>query len=140
MDKPIMWGQLTTFAKRALPLSTSKDHLVGAAVLDEQGRIFTGANHPVDNHRSSIHAEDSAVASMLNAGGRQVRALVVVAADYTEDGTLGAAYFTYPCGSCRSLIADYTAYGEKEEARLLWDGRVQTISWAYPCGTEQVPA
>jgi cytidine deaminase len=67
---------------------------VGAAVLDDAGRIHPGCNveHRFRSH--DIHAEVNAIASMVTSGGHRLRA-ILVAAD--------REFFT-PCGSCLDWI------------------------------------
>ena len=139
----IDWKQLARAAAAATANANSPDHVVGAAVLASDGQIYTGANHAVNNHRSTIHAEDSAVAAMLGAHHRlRVLALITVAFDFLPDGSKSPLYFTYPCGSCRNLVFQYTAYGTPDEAQVFWGlGDVRTISEIYPVSPddEQVP-
>ena len=65
---------------------------VGAAVLDEQGRIHAGCNVENAAYPEGTCAEAAALAAMVLAGGRQARAVAVV-------GT-GGQWIT-PCGGCR---------------------------------------
>jgi cytidine deaminase len=71
---------------------------VGAAVLDERGRIHPGAN--VENASSglTVCAERAAVSRMVAAGGRRIAAVLV----YTDTATL-----TPPCGACLQVIAEF---------------------------------
>ena len=139
MIKEEIWQDLIRLAVKSMAASTSNDHVVGAAVLGQDGMMYGGTNYPVDNHRSTIHAEDSAVSFMLSRGEREVAALVTVAFDYKQDGSKSEVYFTYPCGSCRNLVAQYTNYGAPDEALIYWAGKIKTISEVYPKAPENVP-
>lgn len=117
-----VWKDLTLSAIEAAEHSTAESHCVGAAIMDEQGMFYNGANFEANNHRSTIHAEDAAIASMLMSR-KDARALllVTVAADYDESGELGEFYYTYPCGSCRNILFEVTEYGDIDELQVWWD-------------------
>ena len=51
---------------------------VGAAVLDESGRIHAGCNVENAAYPEGLCAEAAALSAMVLAGGRQARALLVV--------------------------------------------------------------
>ena len=73
---------------------------VGAAVLDELGRIHAGCNVENAAYPQGWCAEASALAVMVAAGGRQVRAVAVCAQ--------GPAVVT-PCGGCRQKLREFAA-------------------------------
>ena len=73
---------------------------VGAAVLDEQGRIHAGCNVENAAYPQGWCAEASALAVMVAAGGKRVQA-VVVCADGAEVVT--------PCGGCRQKLREFAA-------------------------------
>jgi cytidine deaminase len=68
---------------------------VGAALLSEDGRIFTGCNVEGANYSLTVCAERVALLKAVSEGARQFQAVVVV----TEAETP-----TPPCGSCRQLL------------------------------------
>lgn len=74
--------------------------LVGAALLDEQGRIHAGANVENAAYPQGLCAEACAIAHLVAAGGRQIRAVAVVGA--------GEAPVT-PCGGCRQKLREFAA-------------------------------
>lgn len=74
---------------------------VGAAVLDEQGRIHAGCNVENAAYPEGVCAEASALSAMVLAGGTQARAVLVV-------GPPGAAWTT-PCGGCRQKLREFGA-------------------------------
>ncbi len=74
--------------------------LVGAAVLDDQGRIHGGCNVENAAYPEGVCAEASALSAMVLAGSTQVRAVLVV-------GT-GGAWIT-PCGGCRQKLREFCA-------------------------------
>jgi cytidine deaminase len=71
---------------------------VGAAVLDEQGRIHAGCNVENAAYPQGWCAETSAIAAMVAAGGRRITA-VAVCAVADEPVT--------PCGGCRQRIREF---------------------------------
>lgn len=73
---------------------------VGAAVLDDQGRIHAGCNVENAAHPEGLCAEAGAFSAMVLAGGRRVRALAVVG-----DGP----GLVTPCGGCRQKLREFAA-------------------------------
>ena len=71
---------------------------VGAAVLDEHGRVHAGCNVENAAYPQGLCAEAGALAAMVLAGGRRARALVVVGP---------AAAWTPPCGGCRQKLREF---------------------------------
>ena len=73
---------------------------VGAAVLDDQGRIHAGCNVENAAYPEGVCAEASALSAMVLAGSTRLRAVLVV-------GT-GGAWIT-PCGGCRQKLREFGA-------------------------------
>jgi cytidine deaminase len=73
---------------------------VGAAVLDEQGRIHAGCNVENAAYPQGWCAETSAIAAMVAAGGRRILA-VAVCAEAQQPVT--------PCGGCRQKLREFAA-------------------------------
>ena len=80
----------------------SKFH-VGAAILDADGQIHSGAN--VENAAYPIGhcAEASAIAAMIMAGKRRIMKIAIAGGSGT-DGLLCT-----PCGGCRQRIREFAA-------------------------------
>lgn len=74
---------------------------VGAALLDEQGRIHAGCNVENAAYPEGLCAEGAALAAMVLAGGTQVRALLVVGS------SAGAGRWITPCGGCRQKLREF---------------------------------
>ena len=74
--------------------------LVGAAVLDDQGRIHSGCNVENAAYPEGVCAEAGALSAMVLAGSTQVRAVLVVGS--------GGAWIT-PCGGCRQKLREFCA-------------------------------
>jgi cytidine deaminase len=75
---------------------------VGAAVLDESGRIHAGCNVENAAYPEGLCAEAAALSAMVLAGGRQARALLVVGSG--EEGR-----WITPCGGCRQKLREFGA-------------------------------
>ncbi len=73
---------------------------VGAAVLDEHGRVHAGCNVENAAYPEGVCAEAGAFSAMVLGGGTQVRALAVVG-----DG----AGLVTPCGGCRQKLREFGA-------------------------------
>ena len=71
---------------------------VGAALLTEDGRIFTGVNVENASFPVTICAERGALMTAVAAGARSFRAVAVV-----TDAEHPAA----PCGLCRQMLAEF---------------------------------
>ena len=73
---------------------------VGAALLDEVGRVHTGCNVENAAFPEGTCAEANAIAAMVAAGGRRIAAIAVAGGrDALEPCT--------PCGGCRQKIAEF---------------------------------
>ena len=73
---------------------------VGAAVLDEAGRIHVGANVENAAYPEGICAETAAIGAMVASGGRRIAAIAIVG-----DGSAPCM----PCGGCRQRIREFAA-------------------------------
>ena len=71
---------------------------VGAALLDEKGRIHCGCNVENSAYPQGLCAEAGAIAAMVAAGGTRIVAAVVVGE--------GAQPCT-PCGGCRQKLREF---------------------------------
>lgn len=74
------------------------DFLVGAAILDIDGRIHVGCNVENASYGLSVCAERHAVAAAVAAGAREVGALAVAT---------GTSPPVSPCGACRQVLAEF---------------------------------
>jgi cytidine deaminase len=71
---------------------------VGAALLDEQGRIHAGCNVENAAYPQGLCAEAGALAALVAAGGTRIDAVVVVG----EGGEPCT-----PCGGCRQKLREF---------------------------------
>ena len=87
-------------AARLKAYAPYSNFLVGAAVLDEQGRVHAGCNVENAAYPQGVCAEASALSAMVLAGGRRATALLVLGE--------GPAWVT-PCGGCRQKLREFAA-------------------------------
>ena len=73
---------------------------VGAAILAENGQIYSGCNVENAAYPNGTCAEAGAIAAMVRDGARQIREIVVIAR--------GDKLCT-PCGGCRQRIREFAA-------------------------------
>ena len=93
------WKELTRRAEevRLRAHAPYSRFLVGAALLDSNGRLFVGCNVENSSYGLTQCAERTAVCSAVAEGSRQFQALVVASVG-------GVA----PCGACRQVLADFS--------------------------------
>lgn len=73
---------------------------VGAALLDEFGRVHAGANIENAAYPQGLCAEAAALAHLVVAGGRKIMAAVVVGEGQQP---------VTPCGGCRQKLREFAA-------------------------------
>ncbi|GAB4389436.1 MAG: cytidine deaminase [Thermodesulfovibrionales bacterium] len=71
---------------------------VGAALMAEDGSIFTGANIENPSLMLSFCAERAALIKALTEGRRSFKALAIVSGDGS---------YCYPCGACRQMLMEF---------------------------------
>lgn len=70
---------------------------VGAALLTENGKVYTGCNIESASYTPTICAERTAIAKAVSEGERKIVAIAVT----------GDSEWTYPCGVCRQVIREF---------------------------------
>ena len=71
---------------------------VGAAILDNEGRVHVGCNVENASYGLSVCAERHSIAAAVSAGVEQIEALAVV----TDTDPPSA-----PCGACRQVLVEF---------------------------------
>jgi cytidine deaminase len=98
IDESAMLQAARTVRERAhAPYSRYR---VGAALLDEQGRVHAGCNVENAAHPQGLCAEAGALAHLVAAGGKRITAVVVVG---------GGAQACTPCGGCRQKLREFAS-------------------------------
>jgi len=70
---------------------------VGAAVLTEEGEVFTGCNIEIASYSPTICAERTAIFKAVSEGKKKIKTIAIV----------GDSKHTYPCGVCRQVIREF---------------------------------
>ena len=91
--EPLLKAARDAFSRAYAPYSK---YQVGAAVLADDGHIYTGANVENAVYPLTICAERVAIASAIAAGARRILAIAIVTAN-------GGA----PCGACRQVMREF---------------------------------
>ena len=87
-------------AVRQNAYSKYSNYSVGASLLDERGKLYTGCNVENAAYPEGTCAEANAIAAMIADGGRTIRTIVIAGGhEDIEDCT--------PCGGCRQKIAEF---------------------------------
>lgn len=89
---------------------------VGAALITKEGKVYTGCNIENASYGATNCAERTAIFKAISEGERNFDKIAVVSS---------AGVYTYPCGICRQVLAEFMAEGEaifeneKEEELLV---------------------
>jgi len=78
---------------------------VGAAILTEDGKVYSGCNIENASYGATNCAERTAIFKAVSEGSRTITAVAVV-------GDLNN--YTYPCGICRQVIVEFALDGNIE--------------------------
>jgi cytidine deaminase len=72
---------------------------VGAVVLADDGRVFSGCNVENAAYGSGICAEGNAISTAAAAGVRKIDSVIIACLDGGE---------CYPCGNCRQIMREFS--------------------------------
>ena len=89
---------------------------VGAALLTEDGKIYTGCNVESSSYSLTMCAERTAIFKAISEGERNFKA-IAVAHDHDD--------FISPCGACRQVISDLC--GDIDVILLKANGKTKVI-------------
>lgn len=98
MRQRLLADATAVMAKAYAPYS--KFH-VGAAILLEDGRVFTGCNVENASYGLTICAERNAIFAAVAAGGATKPKIIAVAVTNSQNIACS------PCGACRQVIAEF---------------------------------
>lgn len=73
---------------------------VGAAVLTEDGEIYTGCNIENASYGATNCAERTAIFKAVSEGHTTIKAIAIVGIEND---------YTYPCGICRQVISEFAS-------------------------------
>ena len=107
MEKAMI-EKLIDIAIRQLDFSYSpySGFKVGAALLTKDGEIYTGCNIENASYTPTNCAERIAFFKAVSEGCRKLSAIAIVGG--LKDGECD---YTYPCGICRQVIAEFAEQG-----------------------------
>lgn len=98
---------------------------VGAALITEQGNVYTGV--AVDTGGWGLCAERSAIAAMVTAGEYRIKKIVAV----WRDEKSGKLYALAPCGICREFIRSID-HDNLETEFIIGKGRIFKLKELLP--------
>lgn len=106
--------------------------MVGAALLAENGQIFTGCNIENAAYTPTNCAERTAFFKAVSEGVREFRAIAVTGGPKGDEVT----QYAYPCGVCRQVMMEFCRPEDFQiiVARSEKDYRVMTLSELLPEG------
>ena len=95
MNRKLIEAAKAARAQAHAPYSKFK---VGAAILADDGRIYSGCNVENAAYPNGVCAETSAISAMVLGGGKRIREIAVIG---------GGKNLVTPCGGCRQRIAEF---------------------------------
>ena len=87
---------------------------VGAALLTDDGKVYTGCNVENSSFGASVCAERTAALKAVSEGNRRFKAVAIVSS---------SKEYTYPCGICRQFLSEFM----KEDGKILLHDKDQGI-------------
>ncbi|RMD86953.1 MAG: cytidine deaminase [Alphaproteobacteria bacterium] len=111
-DQELMRAAETVRARAHAPYSR---YHVGAALLDEAGRLHLGCNVENAAYPEGTCAETNAIGAMVAAGGSLIRTIAVAGGPAGDEPQACT-----PCGGCRQRIREFA---DAETRILLADGK-----------------
>lgn len=91
------------FAARRFAYTPYSHFQVGAALLAEDGRVFTGCNIENASYTPTVCAERTALFKAVSEGVRRFSAIAIVGSREGEHNRL----ITAPCGVCRQALFEF---------------------------------
>ena len=108
--------ELINMAKEAMKNSYSpySNFAVGAALITDSGKVYTGCNVENASFGGTICAERTAALKAVSEGERKIEHLAIV----SSSGDL-----TFPCGICRQFLSEFM----EEDGRVILEDSVHRI-------------
>lgn len=86
---------------------------VGACVLSENGKVYTGCNFENGSYGLTICAERNAIGSMISGGEYKIKAVAIYSPNMNN---------CTPCGACRQVIKEFQTEKGCDVAVKIGDG------------------
>lgn len=99
-------------AAREFAYAPYSGYRVGAALLSEDGQVFTGCNIENAAYGNTMCAERTALFKAVSEGVRH----------FTKIAIAGNGSAPFPCGACRQSLNEFAP---KLEVLVTWDGHVR---------------
>ena len=93
----------TAISMRKRSYAPYSHYCVGAALLSEDGTVFTGCNVENASYPVGICAERTAISKAVSEGHKKFKALAIAGALSKSNGS----DFCAPCGMCRQFIREF---------------------------------
>ena len=93
----------SALAARNKAYAPYSEYLVGAAILTQDDRIYTGINIENASYGASNCAERTAIFKAVSEGNVKIKA-VAIAGGVKDNPITG---FAYPCGICRQVMREF---------------------------------
>ena len=97
---------------RTFSYSPYSHYAVGAALLAEDGRVFTGCNVENAAYGNTFCAERTALVKAVSEGARK----------FTKIAIAGSGSAPFPCGACRQSLREFA---KDMDILITWDGNVR---------------
>lgn len=94
---------------------------VGAAVLGESGRIYTGCNVENASYGLTICAERTAILKAVSEGEKKICVIAIACSSGKP---------AFPCGACLQVMAEFAPSDEDMNIYLVSDRKVETYTLA----------
>ena len=96
---------------------------VGAALLDKNGKIWTGCNVENAAYGPSNCAERTAVFKAVSEGVKEFQTIAIAGGAENSDGKVVIQDFCPPCGVCRQVLSEFCS---KDFKIILVNGKSET--------------
>ena len=80
---------------------------VGAALLDKNGKVWTGCNIENATFGATNRAERTAIFKAVSDGAREFTAIAIVGGPEDSNGNVVLNDFCPPCGICRQVLSEF---------------------------------
>lgn len=116
-------------AARARAYAPYSNYAVGAALLADDGKVYSGCNVENASFPEGWCAETTAIGHLVMGGARRIVRAVVVASRIDGERVPGGRFCT-PCGGCRQRLMEFAASPATEIWAADPDGASQRFTMA----------